>query len=90
VVTSAVHHNAPWQGGHRVRFEAEGQTLRAEITPDEMLRTGSARYYPQALTRCGVLRLPASPEGTLEMHAEVISEESLVGLAPVRVSLIPV
>jgi alpha-L-fucosidase len=89
VVTSAVHHNAPWHGGHRVRIEAGGQTLRAEITPDEMLSTGSARYYRQALTRCGVLRLPSSPELTLDLRADAIDERSPVGLAVVRVRLTP-
>jgi hypothetical protein len=67
-----------------------GQTLRAEIKPDEMLSTGSARYYPQALTRCGVLRLPSSPELTLDLRAEAIDERSPVGLAVVRVRLVPV
>jgi hypothetical protein len=54
-----------------------------------MLRTGSARYYRQALTRCGVLRLPSSPELTLDLRADAIDERSPVGLAVVRVRLIP-
>jgi alpha-L-fucosidase len=89
IVTSAVHHNAPWHGGHRIRFEVGGQALQAEVTPDEMLSTGSTRYYPQALTRCGVVTLPSSPELTLDLRADVIDERSPVGLAVVRVRLIP-
>lgn len=89
LVTSAVHHQGDWHGGHRIRFDTgDGATLRAEVRADAMLTTGTARYYPQALTHCGRLRLPAA-ETTLVLRAEHIDPTGGVGLAVVRVRLVP-
>jgi alpha-L-fucosidase len=59
VTTSTLRHRAPWQGGHRLRIEAAGQTLEAILTQSEDNAGNEDRYHPQARSHCGFVHIEA-------------------------------
>jgi len=90
IVTSALHYNAKWEGGHRVRVEVGDTACEALIVDDEPVTTSETRYYRQAISHCGIVQIDAGGEHTLKLTALEIKPIQWVGLALVAVRLYPV
>jgi alpha-L-fucosidase len=87
VVTSAVHHSAPWQGGHGVRLEADGAAIECRLQLDEADRRPESRYYAQGTSRCGQFTFGRAGPHTLTLKARHIQDHGGVGLALVALRL---
>lgn len=87
MITSAVRHSHPWQGGHRMRLETEQDSVEAVLEMDEMDTRPETRYYAQALSRCGTLRFSTSGMHRVTLKPLDIQPNGGVGLALVAVRL---
>ena len=87
VITSALHHSATWHGGHRVHLAAGDACCTATLACDAHVTTPETRYYPQAISRCGLLHLSEPGACTLTLTAQEIAPIPGVGLALVAVRL---
>jgi alpha-L-fucosidase len=89
VVTSALRHNRPWKGGHRVRIVVGASELRATLEQDEVIATAATRCYAQAASLCGEIALPGPGPYELTLKADEIQSNAGVGLAVTEVQLEP-
>lgn len=87
IVTSALYHNRPWKGGHRVRIEVAGKELITVIRNDEESVSASTRCYVQAATICGEIRIDDPGSYNLTLKADEIKPNDNVGLALMWVQL---
>jgi alpha-L-fucosidase len=87
LVSSMLNHSMAWQGGHRVRVEVDGAALEGVLALDEPVTRPEARYYPQAVSRLGSVRVEHGGAGRVVLRALEIRNNGGVGLALVRVVL---
>ena len=87
IVTSALCHNRPWKGGHRVKIQIAGNEIIAVIRKDEESVSAATRYYAQATTICGEISIDNPGTYNLTLKAEEINSNDNVGLALVSVQL---
>ena len=59
-----------WSGGHTLRLECGGRTLRRTLRRDAVLPGLRSLYYPQVATRCGSLAFPSAGTYTLRLVAD--------------------
>jgi hypothetical protein len=87
VVTGTLRHAAEWRGGHRVAVSVAGETLEAEITPDEQIDSPRSRYFPEFATHLGAVTIERPGVRELVLEARAIDPRATGGLAVASVSL---
>jgi alpha-L-fucosidase len=89
VITSALHHSNPWQGGHILRILSDrGGCVEAELQADAPVLSLETRCYAQMISRCGTLQLKKGLQ-TLTLKPVRIQANAGVGLALVGLRLVP-
>ncbi|MDB6167326.1 MAG: Alpha-L-fucosidase [Verrucomicrobia bacterium] len=69
-VVTTHQHLEPWSGGHALRLESAGQTLRQTTKRDVVLPGLRSAYYPQVGTRFGRLKFDRPGRYSLRLQAE--------------------
>ncbi|MDB6093611.1 MAG: Alpha-L-fucosidase [Verrucomicrobia bacterium] len=69
-VVTTHQHLEPWSGGHTLRVEADGQSLRRVTRRDGLIPGLRSVYYPQIGTRFGQLTLDRAGTYTLRLRAD--------------------
>lgn len=87
IVTSALCHNRPWKGGHRVKIEVAGNEIAAVIREDEKILNAATLCYAQATTICGEIIIDMPGTYNLTLKADEIKLDDNVGFALVSVEL---
>ena len=87
IITSAVHHNRPWKGGHVVRIEVGDIAAQSRISADVMDTRQETRCYAQATTHCGEVYFSHSGEHEMALKALAIRADDGVGIALVGLKL---
>ncbi len=89
LLTSALWHSAPWEGGHLVQLEVAGQRLTARLEADEVIENAATSCYALAASSCGRLNLPEAGEYELRLTALEVAPTT-AGLALMAAQLLPV
>ena len=69
-VVTTHQHRETWSGGHTLRLECAGRTLRRTLRRDALLPGLRSLYYPQVATRFGSLAFPGAGTFTLRLAAD--------------------
>lgn len=87
VTSCSPHHNMPWEGGHRVQLEIDGQIIDATLQADEPVETPDTVHYAKAISRLGGIEIETAGVHQAVLRAVEIQSESGVGLSLVQVQL---
>ena len=87
IVSTSLHHDANWEGGHTIRIETKKEKLTAVLKSDAAVVSVSSRHYKRAVSDIGELRLGEGAQ-ELELHAENIVQTQS-GLAILAVEMFP-
>jgi alpha-L-fucosidase len=79
-----------WRGGHTVALRIDNQKLTGIIHADEMVKHDRARYYPEAITKLGIIEFNHPGQYKLVLEAIDINSKLSTGLAVASVNLYPV
>ena len=90
VTTASIEHGQSWQGGHEVEISLDNSCpLQSKLELDHMVDDVSTRYYPQGVSICGKLNIPATGTHRLSLRASKILQETGSGLNIASIRLIP-
>jgi alpha-L-fucosidase len=90
LITATPNRWQAWSGGHDVRIDIDGQTLRTNVTEDEESTSPRSRYLTEKVTRVGTIFLGPGTPHRLALRAEAVASNSPdTGLCVVAVDLVP-
>ena len=90
VTTASGEHSRPWQGGHDVQIAVGERALDVRLALDRPVDDVSARYYPQGVSVCGEVQIPAGGTHRLSLKAVRMPKVEHPGLNVRSVKLVPV
>jgi len=90
VTTASGEHSRPWRGGHIVKIAVGERALDAQLELDRPVDDVSARYYPQGVSVCGEVQIPAGGTHRLSLKAVRMPKVEHPGLNVRSVKLVPV
>jgi alpha-L-fucosidase len=90
LITSALYHNKPWSGGHKVIIEIQEKKIISTINKDEEINNAVTSCYAQAASICGEVSIEKPGNYNLKLIGEEIQFNDNVGLAVIAVQLIKI
>ncbi len=72
---------APWQGGHRVRVECDGQVLTKTLTEDVIPQGVNRKYFSETGSHIGILGFQEPGSYCLTIKADQINQKDPAGLS---------
>lgn len=92
IATTSVYHTNPWYGGHQVILSWEGDSKEILLKGETPITELGARYYPQRISKCGMISLAAGNH-TFSLQAKKVAppegNAADAGLGLMWIRLIP-